>query len=639
MRKKHSTFLTIICWFGLLGVGTSQAQQLGEAILYNGKIITVDDPSFTSRLGTIAQAMHIKDGKIVHLGSNAQIRAMAGPTVKLIDLKGRTVVPGLILSHEHPWDWNPVEPPLLRKALTDDVVVTRILENSPEENLKAFPGVLAEAVKKAKPGQWIYILFTDGKSYEYANASNGGLGRGNLDPKAFDVLDGKHITKAQLDVAAPNNPLIIRQGLLGIVPNQKAVDEARKVFPMSDVGGALSDETGVGGYSPARWWFQDVMMKDHYPQLVELMSLGLEWWGGYGMTTFSSNAYDPANVRVYTELDRKGKMPIREMWTWNWRTKYFYSDRYYLEAMNNFEGLGSDYLWFGGGRIIEGGGCTMAEPVQSPSLSKVNPEGLKRIEASNTRCAYDPGSDYAKLLYDYIKAGNRFVNHHLVGDRDIDNILGIIQKASRDAGMTDEEIRAKRHSLDHAVLFPRPDQVELFKRLGILVSGDLFEIYSSSPTALAVYGEKVASWVVPYKRLSQANISSSIEMDRPIGSTNVTIFKGISWMVTRKAWDGKIYAADQKVDRETALKIATIRGAYYVKRENVLGSLEPGKWADFLVLDKDYLTIPEEDIGEIRVLMTVVGGKIVHLVPSVAREISMQPAGAQVTLGGAAAQW
>ena len=70
-----------------------------------------------------------------------------------------------------------------------------------------------------------------------------------------------------------------------------------------------------------------------------------------------------------------------------------------------------------------------------------------------------------------------------------------------------------------------------------------------------------------------------------------------------------------------------------------MGSLEPGKWADLVILDKDYLTIPVDDILKIRALMTMVGGKVVHLVPSLAREVGMQPAGANVELGGPAAQW
>ncbi|OFV93168.1 MAG: hypothetical protein A3F68_05440 [Acidobacteria bacterium RIFCSPLOWO2_12_FULL_54_10] len=218
-------------------------------------------------------------------------------------------------------------------------------------------------------------------------------------------------------------------------------------------------------------------------------------------------------------------------------------------------------------------------------------------------------------------------------------MMNVIVQASKDAGMTDEQIRAKRHGFDHTTVWPRPDQVEKLKQYNFYASSDAFEIYQASPAVMDYYGERVASWVVPNKRLVQGQVNNSFEMDRTLGSTKLTIFHGISWMINRKAWDGKVYAQDQRVDRQTALKIATTWGANYLLRENVIGSLEPGKWADFAVLDRDYLTIPESDIENLRVLMTMAGGKVVHLVPSMAREIGMQPAGAQVTLGFTPAQW
>jgi predicted amidohydrolase YtcJ len=227
----------------------------------------------------------------------------------------------------------------------------------------------------------------------------------------------------------------------------------------------------------------------------------------------------------------------------------------------------------------------------------------------------------------------------MIGDRDIDSVMEIILRASLDAGMTEEEVRAKRHSFDHSVMFPRPDQMGLIKRLGIITSGTPFEIYLGSPAVLDLYGERAVTWVVPKKRLVEAGVYSSLELDHAIGSSDLTVFSGLYWMITRKAWDGKVYAPDQTVDRETALKIATTWGSYYVLRDDVLGSLEPGKWADFIVLDKDYLTVPVEEIADLRVLMTVMGGKVVHLVPSLAGELGMQPTGAQVSLGGAAANW
>jgi predicted amidohydrolase YtcJ len=615
-------------------------------VLFNGKIVTVDDHGFTSHLGTVAQAMHVKDGKILHIGNNAEIRAMASAGTQVIDLKGRTVIPGIILTHEHPWDWNPGEPYPVKAVLNDSNVIVRFLEDSPDANVKAFPGVLADAVKKAKPGQWIYIVLTYGKHYEYAPWGTGRLGRKGIDPMSYDAVgEGSGIiNKAGLDAAAPNNPVVVRDVFVSMQMNQKALDESQKVFSEPDVNpppakGSGGGEGGGGGPS-FRWMFQNVVMKDYYPQLRQIMKLGLSWWSGYGMTSFASNAYDPMNVRVYWDLDRHNEMPVREMWSWDWRNQRFAADQMYLNTISNLTGFGTDYFWFGGATIVQGRGCTVAPLLKSSKLAVSKDPALDGFyDARVKSCAYAPGSIYAKQLYDYIKAGGRFVNHHMIGDGDIDNVMAIIQKASKDAGMTDDEIRAKRHTFDHSVMFPRPDQVGIMHQLGIITSGTPFEIYLGSPAAHDLWGENVVNWEVPKKRLVEGQIYNSLELDHALGSSDLTIMSPIYWMITRKAWDGKVYSPDQAVDRETALKISTIWGAYYLIRENVLGSLEPGKWADFAVLDRDYLTVPVDDIPKIRVLMTVVGGKVVHLVPSMARETGMQPAGAQVTLGGPAAQW
>jgi len=132
---------------------------------------------------------------------------------------------------------------------------------------------------------------------------------------------------------------------------------------------------------------------------------------------------------------------------------------------------------------------------------------------------------------------------------------------------------------------------------------------------------------------------SGIEIDKPYELTDSNAFNDLYWGITRVAADGKMYAPNQRVTREIALKTATIWPAYYVLKENQLGSLERGKFADLLVLDKDYLTIPVDEIPNIRILMTLVGGKIEHLVPSLARELGMQPRGAAVELGGAPASY
>jgi predicted amidohydrolase YtcJ len=644
MRVEAILLLGVI----LLAAAPGRAQQAPQApqgqqdmVLYNGKIVTVSDHSFTSNLGTVAEAMHVRDGKVLHVGTNATIRPMAGAGTRQVDLRGRTVIPGLILTHEHPWDWTAVTPPILKKVVPDQDVIIRTLEGSPEENQRALPAALADAVRAAKPGQWIYFVFTLGRNYEFAVRGNGNYGRSGLDPKVFDALDGKRITQQQLDMIAPNNPVVLRDVFVSVLMNQKAIDESRKIFPTPDVnpfaeGGANVYISGFPFQSPMRWMFQDVILRGREAQLTEIMRLGLEYWAGYGLTAYASNLYAPSNLRVFRELDRRGQMPIRSMWTWNWRPDYFFADPMMLTDLATRVGEGSDYLWNGGGIIAIGGGCTQAEPLASSRLMQ-DPDQM--VQQRRRACLYAPGTVNAKLLYEYIKAGGRFINMHTVGDEDIDNMLKIIVQASRDAGMTDDEIRAKRHGMDHGVMWPRPDQIPVLKQLGIMAGGDGYEVLQASPAVFEIYGERGASWVVPKKRLVEGGIYNSLEVDRALPTTNLSIFSAsMAPLLTRRAWDGKVYASDQAVDRQTMLKIATIWGAHYLLRENVIGSLEPGKWADFAVLDRDYLTVPLEDIANTRVLMTVVGGKVIHLAPSVARENGMQPAGAMVTLGPAA-QW
>jgi predicted amidohydrolase YtcJ len=332
-------------------------------------------------------------------------------------------------------------------------------------------------------------------------------------------------------------------------------------------------------------------------------------------------------VKIYDDLDRSGQMAIRQHWGWGWMDRLLLPEPFVKNFVNAMTNRGSDYFWFGGfsnGGGEDGAACTTAQALQA------------NIPQRN--CNLDPSGEAYKVLYQYIKNGGRYAAH-TVGDKDIDNLMDIIEKASQEAGMTEEQIRAKRHGFDHGVMAPRPDQINRIKKLGLIASGNAPEIWQASPAIFQYYGETVAGWVVPKKRLVDAQIINTFESDRAIGTTDFTAFTLLSWMVTRKAWDGKVYAPDQKIGREVALKSATTWGTYYVLRENVLGSLEPGKWADFVVIDRDYLTIPENDLENIRTLMTVVGGRVVHLVPSLARESGMQPTGAQVTLGFHPAQW
>jgi hypothetical protein len=168
------------------------AQAPSELLFVNGKIVTVDDATFTPEVGTIAQAMLVREGKIAAVGSSDAVKAKAGTAVRVVDLGGRTVLPGFIQVHDHPYDWAGTSPYPLKKVLNDGLVVFRYLEGTPKEQVAAFPGVLREAVGKAKPGQWVYIVFSLGQRYEHGIAS----GMGRISPVPTERIIGKDIEKA-----------------------------------------------------------------------------------------------------------------------------------------------------------------------------------------------------------------------------------------------------------------------------------------------------------------------------------------------------------------------------------------------------------------------------------------------------------
>ena len=125
---------------------------------------------------------------------------------------------------------------------------------------------------------------------------------------------------------------------------------------------------------------------------------------------------------------------------------------------------------------------------------------------------------------------------------------------------------------------------------------------------------------------TEAEVKTTFEIDRSLPhKVFFFITKGMNRYNDR---DQRVYGPNQKTDRITRLKALTVWGGYYVLRKNLLGTLEPGKFADFIVLDRDFLAIPGTEIPDTKVLMTLVGGKTVHLASSLAAEIGMQPVGA-----------
>ena len=614
MAKKLILIALVTIAIGVCGWAQQAAvsAKLGypQMILYNGKIVTMDDSSFGSKVGSIVQAMAVRDARILVMGTDAEVRSLAGPQTKVMNMEGRTVLPSFIITHEHPMDWAFQEPRAMTHVFPDDdneVVIHRWMPNlPPKEQLARFDPMMQEALAKAKPGQWVWLSFNYGPNYEHATEM----------AQLFD----KSITKEYLDVLAPDTPVKVRNGFITSIVNQKALDALMDVHP------DLQDEQLLsrgGGFS--RPMEPNAMFRGKRPLLAQVLKAELEWWASYGMSAFASGPYAFGTMAAYRYLDANGDMPVRYAWAYPGPAMDLETMRY----MASLIGTGTDYIWLMGVfQGANGGNCNTA-PIRDEW--KKNP-----LEILRRRECFDgfSGPQWGENLENAIRGGMRVAGIHVSGDVTIDNLMDAIEKISKEEGMSLEQIRAKRHAFDHSSGVPRPQQIPRMKELGMLASLNnnlLWEppgvVPNMAGTAMfaRIHGVEYTSWISPRKSLTEAGVMSTFEIDRPLA--NKIFFFLHKGMTRYNERDGMVYGPGERTDRMIQLKAITRWGAYYLLKEDVLGTLEPGKFADFVVLDKDYLTVPENEIPNLQVLMTVVGGRTIHLTSGLANPIGMQPVG------------
>ena len=546
-----------------------------DAILHNGKIVTMDDKTTSTSPGTVVQAMAIRDGKILAVGGNQQMLALKGPQTKLIDAKGRTVVPGIVDTHTHIFDY-------ALDAQEQNAVRTRIRAKAGEtwESVKqrALETIQQEAAKK-KPGEWIALDLPreatgkDGKSWDVIVMSRRGL-----------------IQRTELDKIAPNNPVYLRARTTSIL-NSKAMDLVKTVWagPMEP---DLMREDGFSSNTLNRIIGSDFLIPT-LEKLAELYKQENLNQASYGITTWSSSMRSVKSLAAYQLLDKRGDIVIRFAYTPSLGTPI-----QMVPEMYGVSGYGTDYVWFAGASMR---GTDQAYPGLLTTITEA-PKEVKDREVFN--------AGLPEFIENAVASGLRIAGTHTAGDKALDIMLASIEKGSARAGLTTEQIRAQGHAIDHCTLNPRPDQIPKLKEYGISMSCAPKYI-EGSPEIMRDYGEKYVTWIAPMKSLIDAGVKTVYETDdRDIFKVG-TVFHYIGIMVDREV-EGKVYNGRERVDRVQALKTATSWAAEYVQRGNLLGSLERGKFADLLVLSGDYFTVPEKEIRKVKPLLTMVGGKVVY---------------------------
>ena len=606
--------LTICLIVVLLSAGWVQAQQPATIIVHNGKILTTNS-SFA-----VAQAMAIRGNQIAAVGTDAEVLAMRGPNTNVVDLKGRTVIPGLIHTHIH----------------INDEAESTYGGYIGFEGMKAYPiawgavRTVQDALNQVRgvmekykfaPGEWIY--------FGSANGGGGGGGGEGGDAAAAQtmsvMLDG--MNRYELDKVTPNNPVVMGftwPNVNGVLVNSKAIDI---IWPQHGdffkrYGRYWIDSRGQPeGHleSPGLRWALERLPEPEPPVVAGILKMANDEQIAEGITTISTR------LPVYAEnafkwMEEHGLLQVRMAYGFETYFGRMDDEGAGLKEAGAQMGKGSDWVWpiSAAPSAIDGSGarmCVAASRVDTASsLDKWwggNGQCLQDIEYKGPKGAPIAGNYFREFMEMMARDGARLANTHAAGDRSVKLTLNLMEQMQQRYGKES----TKNWALDHCRLVD-PTDMPRAAQLGLMFS---CEFSLGGEEAVRTYGDKVAnSFPSPAKTMIKNNVIVANENGG---------FQGLEVSITRKDNRGKVWAPQERLTREEALMVASLNGAKYTLRGDKLGSLEVGKLADFVVLDKDYMTIPEDTISDMKALWTVVDGKPVFADPTFVAENSRKVTG------------
>ncbi|MBI4445487.1 MAG: amidohydrolase family protein [Acidobacteria bacterium] len=478
---------------------------------------------------------------------------------------------------------------------------------------------------KFKPGEWVYF-------------SMSGLSVENI------KLLWEELTRWDLDKVTPNNPVMLSLGVpanSGYMTNSKGIEILwSKYGDFIEKYGryAIDDQGRPDGHlePPAGRLAYGLLSTPDPKKLADIYRFELEELTAEGITTVSTRLAD-YSIEVYEEIEAQGKMPVRM--AYGFQSAFDTPDP--ARWKNKKIGEGSDVLWLNSlsSGMVDGAGfgyCTDLKR-NDKAVTDEAAFGALGLAADNPMAEWYPrgwchldiefrgglrgkaaplkGNYFSDWYAEVAQYGLRTANTHVSGDASHRQLITIYEKV--DAAKPGA---VKGWAMDHCSLV-NPKDIPRAARLGLMWSCNpsVEGAYNMS----RVFGEEAAhNFIAPVKTMLQAGINVSMEGE---GGTR---WQNLEYLIARKDRQGRVWGAHERVDRPTALKMTTINGARYVLKEKQVGSVEVGKYADLVVIDRDYLTIPEDQISEIQALLTLMGGRPTYVHPSFAGEYNFRPAGA-----------
>ncbi|QDV20199.1 N-substituted formamide deformylase precursor [Gimesia panareensis] len=555
-----------VCLFASLA-----AAETATLIFKNGKVITLDKQS------RIAEAIAIREGKILAVGSNAEMQPFQGAQTKVVSLDGKTVIPGLIESHVH----------ALRAARGELI--------QPHQELNSVAEIQAwirEKVKEVPPGRWITVPRTD----------------------ITRLKERRRPTPAELDAACSTHPVymnIARKNvlntrgfeLIGIRKKGDTLSGARIIF--DDDGKPLMMEGGGGAISkliPR----ETVPAEATREALKKLHAI----YNSVGITSILERGSRVDEYREYELLKEQNELTVRMTMTIREQLRSAAAVKEFTEKLGLITGDGDDWVRVGPLKISVDGGIHWG----STRLSE--PYGEKRIKFYVLEDPeYRGDLAYSReLMAEIFEAGQKLgwqMCCHATGDGSVNEILSALEDVNQRL-----PVKGRRFCITHAY-FPSHKSVKRSKALGVCYDTQTYLFYRDADAINQVYGPSWVNRFMGLKMFVDAGVPVAINSDHmngfdPDHSMNAfNPFLALYIAVSRRDIYGDVYGPHQKLSREEALRCMTSDAAYISFEEDKKGTLEPGKLADLVVLDRDYLKCPEEEIKQIKPLLTILDGKVV----------------------------
>jgi predicted amidohydrolase YtcJ len=573
----HRLVVPTCCAAVLLSAFGCQTQPSPDQIFYNGKIVTVN-PQFG-----IAEAMAVQGDSILAVGGDDEILARAGSGTARIDLGGKTVLPGLNDSHSHApsasmYEFDHPVPDM--ETIAD---VLRYIESR------------ADAVNS---GEWIQL------SQVFITR----------------LREQRYPTRAELDKAAPRNPVVFSTGpdasLNSMALRLSGIDakfQVREGEPCRVERDKSGAPTGI-----LRNCSQYIKYKSSSPEptekdRLERLKVLLADYNSVGITSINDADTADSEVELYRQLHEKQELscrvfvvlsvdaqaPLNEIEA---RIKQAAASP--LHTYNNMLWLRGIKTYLDGGMLT--GSAYMLEPWGVSKIYSIEDPTYRGVLFIQPEKLYQ----IAKIA---MSNGLQFTAHSQ-GDGAVHNMVEAYERINRD----DFPVHDMRPSITHAS-FMSAEAIEKMQQLGIVVNLQPAWLYLDGATLRKQFGNDRMAYFEPFQALAKHNVTAGGGSDhmQKVGSLRsinpYNPFLGMWITLTRQPrWSDEPLHPEQNLTREQAIQLYTINNAFLTYQEDKKGSLEPGKFADFIVIDRDILSCPLDEVKDIQVEQTYLGGKKIY---------------------------